>query len=135
AVVPFRQARERGFTVHDDGVPLRCRVVRESERVPLADALATLPPEPVAAEPLGFDIDDDEYAGMVRRVIDDEIGQGAGANFVLMRRFEARTDAAPVPTLTSWFRALLVHEVGSYWTFAVHAPAPQGAAAAGVSLA
>src|SRR5690606_35254655 len=77
AVVPFRQARERGFTVHDDGVPLRCLVVRESERVPLADALATLPPEPVPAEPLGFDIADDEYAGMVRRVIDDEIGQGA----------------------------------------------------------
>lgn len=138
AVVPFRQARERGFTVHDDGAPLRCLVVRESERVPLADALATLPPEPVPAEPLGFDIADDEYAGMVRRVIDDEIGQGAGANFVLMRRFEARTDAPPVATLTSWFRALLVHEVGSYWTFAVHAPAPHGAqspAAAGVSLA
>jgi phenazine biosynthesis protein phzE len=126
AVVPFRQAHERGFTVHDDGAPLRCIVVRESERVPLPDAVAALPPEPVAAEPLGFDIPDDEYAGIVRRVIDDEIGQGAGANFVVMRRFEARTDAAPVSTLTSWFRALLTHEVGSYWTFAVHAPAPAG---------
>ncbi len=124
AVVPFRQARERGFTVHDDGAPLRCIVVRESERVPLSAAVAALPPEPVAAEPLGFDIPDEEYAGIVRRVIDDEIGQGAGANFVVMRRFEARTDAATVPTLASWFRALLTHEVGSYWTFAVHAPAP-----------
>lgn len=124
AVVPFRQARERGFTVHDDGAPLRCIVVRESELIPVADAVAALPPEPVAAEPLGFDIPDDEYAGIVRRVIDDEIGQGAGANFVVMRRFEARTSAAPVPTLASWFRALLTHEVGSYWTFAVHAPAP-----------
>jgi phenazine biosynthesis protein phzE len=123
AVVPFRQARERGFTVHDDGAPLRCLVVRESERVPVSDAVATLPCEAVAAEPLGFDIPDDEYAGIVRRVIDDEIGQGAGANFVVVRRFEARTDAAPVPTLASWFRALLTHEVGSYWTFAVHAPA------------
>lgn len=124
AVVPFRQARERGFTVHDDGAPLRCLLVHESERVPLSDALAALPPRPVAAEPLGFDIPDDEYAGIVRRVIDDEIGQGAGANFVVMRRFEGRTSAAPVPTLASWFRALLLHEVGSYWTFAVHAPAP-----------
>ncbi|GAB2479890.1 phenazine biosynthesis protein PhzE [Promicromonospora xylanilytica] len=123
AVVPFRQARERGFTVHDDGAPLRCLVVRESEQVPLSDAVAALPPEPVAAEPLGFDVPDDEYAGIVRRVIDDEIGQGAGANFVVMRRFEASTSAAPVSTLTSWFRALLTHEVGSYWTFAVHAPA------------
>ncbi|GAA4704342.1 phenazine biosynthesis protein PhzE [Promicromonospora umidemergens] len=126
AVVPFRQARERGFTVHDDGAPLRCLVVRESERIPLSDAVAALPPEPVAAEPLGFDIPDDEYAGIVRRVIDDEIGQGAGANFVVMRRFEARTGSAPVPTLTSWFRALLTHETGSYWTFAVHAPASDG---------
>ncbi|MCP2265628.1 chorismate-binding protein [Promicromonospora thailandica] len=138
AVVPYRQARERGFTVQDDGAPLRCLVVRERERVPLPDALAALPPEPVAAEPRGFDIPDDEYAGIVRRVIDDEIGQGAGANFVVMRSFEARTEAARVPALTSWFRALLVHEVGSYWTFAVHAPAPAqatGPAAAAVSLA
>ncbi|MEU4386992.1 chorismate-binding protein [Promicromonospora sp. NPDC023805] len=128
ATVPFRQAVERGFTVHDDGAPLRCIVVRESERVSVADAIAALPPEPVAAEPLGFDIPDDEYAGIVRRVIDDEIGQGAGANFVVMRRFEARTSAAPVRTLTSWFRALLTHEIGSYWTFAVHAPASDGEA-------
>jgi phenazine biosynthesis protein phzE len=123
AVVPFRQARERGFTVHDDGAPLRCVVVRESERVSVADAVAALPAEAVTAEPLGFDIPDDEYAGIVRRVIDDEIGRGAGANFVVARRFEARTSAAPVLTLASWFRALLTHEVGSYWTFAVHAPA------------
>lgn len=137
AVVPFRQAVERGFTVHDDGAPLRCIVVRESERVSVADAVAALPPEAVAAEPLGFDIPDEEYAGIVRRVIDAEIGQGAGANFVVMRRFEARTSAAPVATLTSWFRALLTHEVGSYWTFAVHAPAPaaSGAAAEALSLA
>lgn len=128
AVVPFRQARERGFTVHDDGAPLRCLVVRETERVSVADAVAALPAEPVAAEPVGFDIPDEEYAGIVRRVIDDEIGQGAGANFVVVRRFEARTSAAPVPALTSWFRALLTHEVGSYWTFAVHAPAPAGSA-------
>ncbi|WP_454854010.1 chorismate-binding protein [Promicromonospora soli] len=129
AVVPFRQARERGFTVHDDGAPLRCIVVRESERVSVPVAVAALPPEPVAAEPLGFDIPDEEYAGIVRRVIDDEIGQGAGANFVVMRRFEAHTDAPPVATLASWFRALLTHEVGAYWTFAVHAPAPASAPA------
>lgn len=137
AVVPFRQARERGFTVHDDGAPLRCIVVRESERVSVADAVAALPPEPVAAEPLGFDIPDEEYAGIVRRVIDDEIGQGAGANFVVVRRFEARTSAAPVAALASWFRALLTHEVGSYWTFAVHAPAPAASdpAAEALSLA
>ncbi|MFI8525637.1 anthranilate synthase family protein [Promicromonospora sukumoe] len=134
AVVPYRQARERGFTVRDDGAPLRCLVVRESERVPLSDAIAALPPEPVAAEPLGFDVPDEEYAGIVRRVIDDEIGRGAGANFVVMRSFEARTDAAPVPTLTSWFRALLTHEVGSYWTFAVHAPVA-GAPMESLSLA
>ncbi|MBL0884875.1 chorismate-binding protein [Myceligenerans indicum] len=135
AVVPFRQAHERGFTVHDDGAPLRCLVVRESERVALPDAVAALPPEPVQAEPRGFDIDDEEYATIVRHVIDDEIGQGAGANFVVMRRFEARTGAAPVPALASWFRALLTHEVGSYWTFAVHAPAPAGGTKPGDSTA
>ena len=120
AAVPFRQVRERGFAAHDDGAPLRCLVVTESERVPLADVLAVLPDAPAHVDPQGFDIPDEEYAEIVRRVIDDEIGRGEGSNFVIKRSFVGHTDAPAVPALLSWFRALLADESGAYWTFAIN---------------
>lgn len=125
-LVPYRQVRERGFDAQDDGAPLRCIVVRERESLPLDTVLALLPDEEIPVEERGFDVPDEEYADIVRRVITDEIGTGQGANFVIARSFVAHTDAAPVRALLAWLRRLLTDESGAYWTFAVHAPREDG---------
>lgn len=122
ALVPFRQVRERGFECHDDGAPLRCLVVRERAVIDRAAALAELPTAPIPLTDPGFDIADDDYAQIVRRVIADEIGLGEGANFVIRRDFTAGVDADAATAALTWFRALLEHERGAYWTFAVVTP-------------
>ena len=119
ALVPFRQVRERGFVCHDDGAPLRCLLVDEHTSLPRADVLAELPGAPVTLSDAGFDIADDDYADIVRRVIADEIGRGEGANFVIRRDFTASVDADPRVAALTWFRALAEHEQGAYWTFAI----------------
>lgn len=122
ALVPFRQVVERGFQCHDDRAPLRCLIVEGHESFPRADALAELPSAPIALQDAGFDIPDDEYAAIVRRVIADEIGAGEGANFVIRRDFTASVDADPKTAALTWFRALLEYERGAYWTFAIVTP-------------
>ncbi|WP_295012448.1 anthranilate synthase family protein [uncultured Microbacterium sp.] len=126
ALVPYRQVRERGFEAQDDGAPLRCLVVREHLHLPFDEVRAALPSEPIDLHDGGFDLSDEDYAAIVERVIADEIGRGEGANFVIRRDYTATIDttapnAERIAALT-WFRALLEHERGAYWTFAVVTP-------------
>ncbi|WP_030257249.1 anthranilate synthase family protein [Streptomyces pyridomyceticus] len=120
ALVPYRQIRERGFETHDDGTPLQALSVAEQHVLPLAEFLSLLPQLPVALAGGAFDVDDDSYASIVRRVIEEEIGNGEGANFVIRRDFHATLeDFSPELALTL-FRRLLEQERGAYWTFLVH---------------
>ncbi len=120
ALVPFRQIRERGFDVRDDGTPLLVLVPEERYDIPLEEALAQLPAHDVRVEGGGFDVGDEEYAGIVGRVLDEEIGRGEGANFVIRRTFEGRIEGFGRPDALALFRRLLEGERGAYWTFVVH---------------
>lgn len=122
AAVPFRQIAERGFAVHDDGTPLRVLLPTGVQRLELEDLVAALPSAPVEVTGERFSVSDDDYAATVARVIEEEIGDGQGANFVIRRDVEARTDADPATAALTWLRTLLVDERGAYWTFALHTP-------------
>lgn len=121
-MVPYRQVRERGFEARDDDAPLRCILIDEHLRAPIDAVLAALPSQPIALHDAGFDVADEEYAQIVERVIADEIGRGEGANFVIRRDFTARIEADERQAALTWFHALLTHERGAYWTFAVVTP-------------
>ncbi|MFF4570722.1 anthranilate synthase family protein [Streptomyces sp. NPDC001410] len=120
ALVPFRQIRERGFDVRDDGTPLLVLTPEESYEVPLAEALRSLPGHDVRVEGGGFDVDDDEYGEIVGRVLREEIGRGEGANFVIRRTYEGEIPGFGRADALTLFRRLLESERGAYWTFVVH---------------
>ncbi|MFD7258778.1 anthranilate synthase family protein [Streptomyces sp. NPDC059874] len=120
ALVPFRQIRERGFDVRDDGTPLSVLVADEAYEIPLSEALAALPAHAVRVDGGRFDVPDEEYAATVERVIEDEIGRGEGANFVIRRTYEGRIDGFGRADALALFRRLLEGERGAYWTYVVH---------------
>lgn len=120
ALVPYRQVIERGFDCVDDGAPLECLVIDRHEEIDLPAALAALPDDAVVTQNAGFDSSDEEYAATVDRVLADEIGQGAGANFVIHRTLHATVQGAPLRAALAALRSLLLRERGAYWTFVVH---------------
>ena len=120
ALVPFRQIRERGFDVRDDGTPLLVLTPEESSELPLDEALRRLPAHEVRVEGGGFDVGDEEYAGIVGRVLEEEIGGGEGANFVIRRTYEGEIPGFGRADALALFRRLLEGERGAYWTFVVH---------------
>ncbi|ELP62521.1 chorismate binding enzyme [Streptomyces turgidiscabies Car8] len=120
ALIPFRQIRERGFDVRDDGTPLSVLTPEERHELPLEEALAQLPAHDVRVEGGGFDVGDEEYADIVGRVLRDEIGRGEGANFVIRRTYEGEIPGFGRADALALFRRLLVGERGAYWTFVVY---------------
>ena len=118
--IPYRQITERGFGCHDDHAPLLAMRVHEQAELSRGQALVGLPEQSVPVSDAGFDISDEDYAEIVKRVLGDEIGQGAGSNFVIRRSFAARLDDYSVRTELAIFRRLLTGELGSYWTFLFH---------------
>ncbi|MEO3764324.1 anthranilate synthase family protein [Streptomyces sp. B8F3] len=120
-VVPYRQLTERGFAAPDDGAPLIAMNVTEQAAVPLADTLTRLPDTPAALTGHRFDLSDEEYADVVRRVVTGEIGTGEGANFVIKRTLLADVGEDPARAALTVFRRLIALEPSAYWTFAIHA--------------
>ncbi|MGB8947244.1 MAG: chorismate-binding protein, partial [Streptomyces sp.] len=120
ALIPFRQIRERGFDVRDDGTPLAVLTPDETYALPLAEALSALPTHDVRVEGGAFDVDDAAYAEIVGRVLREEIGRGEGANFVIRRTYEGEIPCFSRADALALFRRLLVGERGAYWTYVVH---------------
>jgi 2-amino-4-deoxychorismate synthase len=119
-VVPYRQITERGFVCNDDAAPLLALRVHRQQTVPLAEATARIPDRTFDLTGGHFDVDDDSYAEVVRKIISNEIGDGQGANFVIKRSFVADiSDYTPADALAV-FRRLLARESGAHWTFLAH---------------
>jgi phenazine biosynthesis protein phzE len=119
-LVPYAQARERGFEAHQDGTPLSAIEIRHSAEVPLTELLELLPDVPVEfTDRGGFETSDEEYAGIVRHIIDDEIGQGEGANLVIGRHYRAQVADWGHDAALTVFRRLLERERGAFWTFLI----------------
>ena len=120
AIVPYRQIAERGFECVDDGAPLLVLLVHERETVSLDSVLDCVEDVRFDLVDAGFDVDDEAYGEIVRKVLAEEIGQGAGANFVIKRTYTATIPDYSSAKALAIFRRLLVAERGAYWTFLVH---------------
>lgn len=120
AVLPYRVIGERGYDHHDDGEPVLAMPVREQSLLPVDEVLDTVLDWPLVTGEGRFDLDDEEYGDLVRRVLAEEIGHGSGANFVLKRSFLTEVPGWSARTALAFWGRLLRGEPGAYWTFLIH---------------
>ncbi|MER7663782.1 anthranilate synthase family protein [Streptomyces sp. NPDC096193] len=121
-LLPYRVIGERGYDHHDDGEPLLAMNIREQSRLPVDEVLDRVLAWPIelATDEGTFDLDDEAYGDLVRRVLAEEIGHGSGANFVLKRTYLTEIPDWSVRTALAFWGRLLRGEPGAYWTFLVH---------------
>ncbi|MDX6232530.1 MAG: 2-amino-4-deoxychorismate synthase, partial [Nocardioidaceae bacterium] len=119
-LVPYAQVRERGFEAHQDGTPLTAIEAAYSAELPIAELMDLLPDAPIEfADRGGFESTDVAYAGIVRTIIDEEIGQGEGANLVIGRHYRAQVSDWGHDGALTVLRRLLERERGAFWTFCI----------------
>ncbi|MGE4350906.1 MAG: anthranilate synthase family protein [Bdellovibrionales bacterium] len=118
SILPFRQVEELGFVAIHEDEKILCLEVEAQEFVPLDQMIAFLPQEEIGMEGQGsFAPDDAAFAAMTRRIIDDEIGNGEGCNFVVPRFYHGKIAGFSKAKALSIYRRLLENEYGAYWTF------------------
>ena len=118
SILPFRQVEELGFVANHCDEKILCLQVQQQDQIPLDQLIAFLPQEQVGMEGQGsFTPDDADFAAMTRRIIDDEIGNGEGCNFVVPRFYRGKIADFSLNKALSIYRRLLENEYGAYWTF------------------
>ncbi|WP_036758389.1 chorismate-binding protein [Photobacterium halotolerans] len=118
-LLPFRQVIENDYNAIDDEMPVLSLAIEVSEKIPVHEFIHSITDYSVNTKHEHFNLNDQEYSRRVRHLIDNEIGQGAGSNFVLQRKLHATIDEYEPSKLFSLFRNLLKTESSAYWIFLI----------------
>lgn len=116
--VPFSQIRERNFKAYNEGAKILCIDIKKQFQVPVEKLIKILPDERIELErELMYNYSDEEYEGIIKSVIENEIGNGEGANFVIPRKGTAKIKDMSINKALTIYKNILISETGSHWNF------------------
>ncbi len=118
SLIPFSQIREKGFEVRQGDEALLCMTVESQREIALEEMLRNLPEAGIVldGEPL-FDENESDYQATVAAVIEKEIGEGQGSNFVIPRVCRARLKEWSPAVGLALFKRLVRRDYGTYWKY------------------
>ncbi len=118
SAVPFAQVKERGFEAIQDDARILTLIVEKQTSVPMSLLSRDLPEERIELDgDVRYHLQREEYERVIASVINEEIGNGEGANFVTPRIGNAKIKQMSPEKALTIFRRLIEDEFGSYWTF------------------
>jgi phenazine biosynthesis protein phzE len=118
SIIPYSQIKEKGFKVREDEKKIVSMSIEQTQKILFTELLALLPDDHVLIDSeTVYNTTDKEYMEITRSVIEQEIGNGEGCNFVIHRTGHIKIKDFRIRTALSIFRALLIGEIGPYWSF------------------
>lgn len=119
-VIPYRQLDERGFEYIEDKERLINILISEHKIIPKNKLLMSIPNIPIILSNGKFDIGDEEYIEIVRKIISAEIASGEGSNFVIKRNLVIDIKDYSTQSAFIIFRNLVENESGAHWVFLIN---------------
>lgn len=116
-LLPYQQLKERGLSAIQDekkciiGEVTRCDVVSKDSW------LKEIRCSPKKFDDISLTPSDEDYAKLVDQIQKDCISEGEGANFVIKRSLNAKTEGFSTESALNLFSAILSNETGAHWTF------------------
>ena len=121
SIVPFSQIREKDYAAWDEGEQILGINITDQSEIPLNILLNETEPRQIVLENgIHYDETAEEYAGIIERVLRDEIGNGEGANFVIPRTARGRITDFSITSALTIFRSLVANDYGTYWKFLLY---------------
>ncbi len=118
SVVPFCQIRERGYVVRDGGEEILTIKIHEQYEVDAEEFIGQLPVEEIHLDgEITYETSEEEYGRIIRKIVEDEIGNGEGANFVVPRNAKGQINDFSVACGLTIFKSLLENDYGTYWKY------------------
>lgn len=119
SMIPYCQIKERGFKAIDGGEPIIALIPETLREMSKAEFLAQIveAPDLAIVGDLRYNLSDAEYEEVVAQVIEKEIKQGEGSNFLLSRKTCGMLSPAGLPAALTILARFMRNEFGSYMNF------------------
>lgn len=118
SIIPFRQIRERGYTVHNSEEKIRTIEIDHQQKLNISQFLKNCPREIIHLErEIQYDSSEQEYIDIIEKVLQEEIGNGEGANFVIPRNGTGKMKNFSLAKALTIFSSLVENDYGTYWKF------------------
>ncbi len=118
SLVPFSQIREKGYQARNDGERILTLNIKQSSELAVDELLNGIEACEINLENgFEYDMTTDAYEKLIQKIVDDEIGNGEGANFVVPRTLTGRINDFSTTKALSIFKYLLENDYGTYWKF------------------
>ena len=118
SMVPYSQIRERGFRVRDGKEEILSLVPTQVTEGDLGDLAGSAGDVAIRSSDLvTSNMTDGELTRQIAAIIENEIRNGEGSNFLYSRKYGVTIDGFDAATARTIFRRLAVSEFGAYLTF------------------
>ena len=117
SMVPFSQIRENDFQTHHQDEPIISLIPRESFFITRDDFYTEISHMTFEPRDVSHNMSDSEFCQAVQMIIESEIFNGEGCNFLLSRKTFVDLDTLSPPLLLTIFKSLLQNDKGAYKTF------------------